>query len=230
MATKKEIETVLALLACQYTLNKEKNAIVNLWVHYFQNVPAPVLMHAAELYMMEDDSPYNNFPKIGNIIGILKREYRDRRPSVEEAWQRVRKAVSRGRAEVKKEFEALPAILQEALGSHTVLLEYLSEHTGDYDRSKMKAKFTERYLEAVDRELLGGYGMVQPQARIPFDVPEKRTALPEPDPAVEAFLEARRCNAAAAQGDVAKTPDADELPEALLELLTPPKALKKQSA
>lgn len=129
----------------QYDMEQMKD-VVDLWETMFRNVPHELVMLAVRQYI----NGTNEFPpSIGQIKNIISEITGTGFPSTSEAWAMVRKAMSKGIYASQEEFEKLPRVVQEAIGSP----EYLQSVSLE-DNANMgvyESLFAKKYEMALTR-------------------------------------------------------------------------------
>lgn len=138
---------------------KQANAVLDLWATMFVDEPFEVVAMAVKSHIANDKKGFP--PHIGAIKeAIIKLQQPDEMTELE-AWGLIRKAVSNGIYGSKKEFEALPPVLQRLVGSPNQLKEWAmmdeevvaSVVASNFQRSYKARAASERELLALPADV-----------------------------------------------------------------------------
>jgi hypothetical protein len=116
--SKEEIVKLLMMIQAAYPNYKpqDKTIAVNMWHEMLKDYEANEVMTAFKAYVASDSSGFA--PSIGQIIGKIRlvNQSETELPALE-AWAMVSKALRNGYYGAEKEFDALPPLVQKAVGS-----------------------------------------------------------------------------------------------------------------
>lgn len=172
MAAQNTIINVMRLLNTQYTINKDQQAMLDLWQSFFEAVPDELLVAAVKRFMVHDHSRKTYFPNIGDICAELKAMNRERYPDKEEVWQKIEEFMKKFSREYKRGYSSLPEILQQAIGTVQELYHYKNAYTSEFDRSKIKQAILDRYETAIEAQIDALLPMANPLPQISYTIPE----------------------------------------------------------
>lgn len=179
--TREETLKIMSVLKAAYTAfykdmkRSEAEGIVNLWASMFIDDPYEVVAAAVKAHIAKDTKGFP--PNIGAIKDAIVQLTKPQELGMSEleAWSRVRKAVSNGIYGAQKEFDALPPLLQQIVGSPGQLKEWAlmdedvvaSVVSSNFQRSYRARAANERELLALPSDVrqtmaqLTGGGMLQ---------------------------------------------------------------------
>ena len=152
---KKETVKILGYLRANYTLNPGTNAdmVVAVWHDTFKEIDYETVYEAVKEFTIKDrNHNFNQFPGVGQIIGIISDWHKSTLESSEEAWKKVMRSAGNGRNYSKEEFQKLPENIQNALGVSSVLRELADANS--YEVQKIKHEFIEKYNKQLDKTAL----------------------------------------------------------------------------
>ena len=118
---KSETLKVMAYLQVAYPhafskLTKDDiKVLANMWEVQFKEFDYQVVMMAVNSYISSDTTGY--YPVVGKIKEIIYKLSNPNEMSEQEAWNIVKKAISKSSWYSKEEFEKLPSNLQKIVGS-----------------------------------------------------------------------------------------------------------------
>ena len=136
-----------------------------LWSAMFCDTPYEEVNNAVKSFIMTDKKGYP--PTIGQINAIITEARMGDRPSADEAWAMVRKAIGNGLYGAKAEFDALPESVQRVVATPSNLYDWAN--LDQKGLNVVRSTFLNRYAEvlAKDEYLLA----------LPEKVAEKRGLL-----------------------------------------------------
>lgn len=124
-----ETLSILAILKAAYPAfykdmtRKDADAVVDLWASMFVDEPLEIVAAAVKALIVTDEKGYP--PHIGAVKAKIRTITEPQELTEGEAWALVSKAVRRTDwNNPKKEFDKLPEIVQKAIGSANMLLEW----------------------------------------------------------------------------------------------------------
>ena len=128
--TREETLAVMSVLKAAYPgfyrdmKRSEAEGIVSLWEEMFRDDPAQVVGMAVKAHIAGDGKGYP--PTIGAIKQAVAKLTRPKELDMSEleAWGLVRRAVQNGIYGAQKEFDALPPVVQQCVGSPSQLKEW----------------------------------------------------------------------------------------------------------
>ena len=128
--TREETLAVMSVLKAAYPgfyrdmKRSEAEDIVSLWEEMFRDDPAQVVGMAVKAHIAGDGNGYP--PTIGAIRQAVAKLTRPKELDMSEleAWGLVRRAVQNGIYGAQKEFDALPPVVQQCVGSPSQLKEW----------------------------------------------------------------------------------------------------------
>ena len=163
--TREEMLDLLVVMQAAYPnfykgMNKQQaDAVLDLWSTMFVDEPLEVVAMAVKSHIANDKKGFP--PHIGAIKdAIIKLQQPDEMTELE-AWGYVRKAIGNGIYGSRKEFDALPPILQRLVGSPNQLKEWamMDEETvasvvaSNFQRSYKARAANERELLALPSDV-----------------------------------------------------------------------------
>ncbi len=126
--TREQMLDLLVVMQAAYPnfykgMRKEQaDAVLDLWATMFADDPFEVVAMAVKAHIVNDKKGFP--PHIGAIKDAIIKLQQPEEMTELEAWGYVRKAISNGIWGSKKEFDALPPILQRLVGSPNQLREW----------------------------------------------------------------------------------------------------------
>jgi len=168
----KEAAKIIAILQTNYPDSfRDKSAAtmkgtVSLWAEMFADDPYPLVAAAVKAHMAADESRF--MPPVGVIKKALRKLVEPESMSEGEAWALVKKALSGSSHRAAEKFNALPPVIQKAVGSPGVLkdwgqmpLESMAVIQSNFQRAyraKVKAEEERFALPASLRDIAGRLG------------------------------------------------------------------------
>lgn len=134
---RKETIGIMAILKANYPRyysdmdKKELQGVVNLWHQMFVDDNVDIVANAVKAFIANDDKGFP--PVIGQIKSKLVQITEPEQLTEQEAWNIVKKAVSRSSWHAKEEFEKLPKTIKKLVGSPTQLKEWALMETDSFD-------------------------------------------------------------------------------------------------
>lgn len=115
--TQDEVKKLLTIIVASYPNYKADNIkiTINVWHEMLKDYPYEDVVLGLKTFIATDTSGFA--PSIGQLIGMINRTSRIENMNENEAWSLVRKAISNGAYNSEYEFERLPAIVKESVGS-----------------------------------------------------------------------------------------------------------------
>ena len=189
--TPKETKAVLALMRAAYPqfykdMSREAlNSVVNLWQKQFEDYDGLLVLNAVNTLISSRVEGYP--PTIGAVKQQIMKLYAAELPSESEAWAMVSLAAQNGAYGWKAEFEALPPLVQRAVGSAEQLRAWALMEEGEV-QTIVASTFKKAYRQLLSQEqewrLLPGFviaslqkeqdGMCLPDACLASCLPETR--------------------------------------------------------
>lgn len=126
--TREETLGIMSVLKAAYPAyyrdmqRSEAEQVVGLWAAMFADEPVEIVAMAVKAHIVNDKKGFP--PHIGAIKDAIYKLQQPEEMTELEAWGYVRKAISNGIWGSKKEFDALPPILQRLVGSPNQLREW----------------------------------------------------------------------------------------------------------
>ena len=154
---RKETLTILAVLKAAYPAfyrdmtRADAESVVSLWQEMFKDDTAEVVALAVKEFIANDKKGYP--PHIGAIKEAIRKVTTPAQMTEGEAWSLVYHAITNGTYDSKKEFAALPPMLQRIVGSPDQLKEWAAMDV-DTVSSVVASNFKRSYraTAAAERE------------------------------------------------------------------------------
>ena len=140
--------------------------VVDVWLEEFEEFPYEVVLAAVKAFASSDKRDYPKPPKIGQIREKIFELSTMNFPSAMESWNRVQRAISRGRLYAGEEFEKLNPIEKKVIGSPTTLYNwsitdiktlgtviqsnYIKSYDTMFEREKEKAKIPRKIMALIE--------------------------------------------------------------------------------
>lgn len=137
------------------------NEAMEFWFNMLKDLPGALVKNAAMQYMMSNPFP----PTIADIRGAAVQT--DDEIQDEEAWGRVRSAISRSTYMFKEEFAKLPPLIQRTLGNPVTL--YYMATDQNFNESVEKSLFLRSFAQVKAR--------AKEEAKIPIELREQLKRL-----------------------------------------------------
>ena len=152
---KNEVIEMLALIRVAYPSSfrnmpeADIKAIVALWTRQFEEYDVNIVKCAIDSIISTDTSDF--MPSIGKIKDMITKLTTDEEMTELEAWNIVKKAISRSGYYAQEEFDKLPAILQKLVGSPQTLFEW-SQTDSEQVNTVVSSNFQRSYKARVKNE------------------------------------------------------------------------------
>lgn len=164
--TEKETLAIMSVLRAAYPTyyrdmtRHEAESVVALWAEMFRDDTAEVVALAVKAHIANDKKGFP--PHIGAIKEAIVKITTPEQMTEAEAWGLVIRAISNGTYGSKKEFDALPPVLQLLVGSPNQLKEWAAMDA-DVVSSVVASNFQRSYRARVasEREMLSLPGDVR---------------------------------------------------------------------
>lgn len=138
---------------------KDAEGIVSLWTAMFSDEPAELVAAAVKAHIASDAKGFP--PHIGAIKSAIQKITQPKEMTEAEAWALVSKAIKNGIWGAKKEFEALPPLVQKVVGSPQQLSDWAmvdadtvqSVVASNFQRSYRAKQKAERDYEALPQDV-----------------------------------------------------------------------------
>ena len=162
--TPKETKAVLALMKAAYPQFykglplDDLRAVVNLWQKQFEDYDGQTVLSAVNTLISSREEGYP--PTIGAVKQQIMKLYAAELPSESEAWAMVSLAARNGAYGWKAEFEALPPLVQRAVGSAEQLRAWALMEEGEVQTivaSTFKKAYRQLLSQEQERRLLPGF-------------------------------------------------------------------------
>lgn len=167
---REEAKTIVHAIVCAYPNYKPDNLTetVNIWAAMLKDYEYKHISAALKAYILQDTKGFA--PSVGQIVDLLseKSELTEM-----DAWAKVSKAIKNGLYGSEEEFEKLPEIVQEAVGSPHQLSSWAAM-PHDTVQSVVQSNFLRTYRVLVERK--------QKYAKMPLELEQalaERRGLPE---------------------------------------------------
>lgn len=119
-----------------------------LWSAMFSDTPYEEVNNAVKIFIMTDKKGYP--PTIGQINAIITEAKMSNRPSGDEAWAMVRRAISNGLYGAKTEFDALPEIVQRVVATPSNLYDWAN--LDQKGLNVVRSTFLSRYADVLAKD------------------------------------------------------------------------------
>ena len=164
--TREEVLAIMGVLKAAYPAyyrdmkRSEAESVVALWAEMFRDDPAQVVALAVKAHIANDRKGFP--PHIGAIKEAIVKITTPEEMTEVEAWSLVVRAIRNGTYGAKKEFDALPQVIQRLVGSPNQLKEWAAMDA-DVVSSVVASNFQRSYkaMAASERELLSLPGDVR---------------------------------------------------------------------
>lgn len=127
----------------------ELDGVVNLWQSMFDEEPYPLVGAAVKAHISTDTKGFP--PVIGQIKEAVRKLTQPEEMTELEAWEQVRRALSRSAYNSAEEFAALPESLRRIVGSPAVLREW-SQLPVDEVQTVVASNFQRSYRARASHE------------------------------------------------------------------------------
>lgn len=127
----------------------DKTVAVNTWFLMLADYPYQQVQMALKAYIVTDTSGFA--PRIGQIIDKIQMINSPAELNEMEAWSLVSKALRNGNYKSREEFEKLPDIVKEAVGSHENIHNWAQSDIKSIE-SVIQSNFIKSYRLAVNRQ------------------------------------------------------------------------------
>ena len=150
--TKTEFLTIAKTMQDVYTQQNfmAKKDTVDVWYTLFQNIPYKIMAAAVQAHIMTEKFPPTP-ADINAQLQKLRSGNADSLPTAEEAFALVRKATRNSNYHAEEEFEKLPKIVQDAVGTYQNLQAWGGMDIGEFE-TVQKSHFVRIYNALVARE------------------------------------------------------------------------------
>ena len=164
--TCEETMKVLTAIADFYPDFSKRNfqSMVKAWHRLLGDLSYELVSDALRSYIMSDTKGFAPTP--GMLVAQIEQKAADGYMSEAEAWDRMIRAISRSGYNAREEFDKLPPILQEVVGSPFELHEWANMLSSEVN-TVIAGQLRRAYRDAVQREIRARF-------RPPF-----RAALPD---------------------------------------------------
>lgn len=162
--TKQETAKVLAVLQAAYPSfyrgmsSQEVDSVIAVWASMFEQEPYAVVCAAVKTLIASDTKGYP--PHIGAVKGAIQRITEPDAPTEAEAWNIVIKAASDAAYGAQAQYEKLPPIIKQTVGSAETLRNIALAESDTL--TVLQSNFMRSYRERSARE--------RERARMPEDV------------------------------------------------------------
>lgn len=142
-----ETQRILALISATYPNFKPENksATVNAWQMFLEEYSYQTIANALKFFVKTDKKGFP--PSVSDLIKAVDRPEELARQTPAEAWQIVRKAISRGNYYAEQDFAEFPPEIQRAVGSPSQLRTWAQDC--DFNEGVESSNFLRKYNECV---------------------------------------------------------------------------------
>ena len=147
--TRDEVKEIIMIMSCTYPNYKplDLKRTVDIWSVMLAPYKADHIKTALYTYILSDTKGFA--PSVGQLIDMLPRDIPDLTEL--EAWSIVSKAISNSGYNAKSEFEKLPILIQETIGSFELLQEWALMEI-ETVQSVIQSNFIRNYKQVLLRE------------------------------------------------------------------------------
>ena len=140
---REETKKILSVIIASYPNYKPSDLqlTMNVWHEILKDYPYGDMIVALKSYITTDTSGFA--PSIGQLVGMYSKLSVPKQMNESEAWALVRKALSNGIYSSQEEFDALPELVQKAVGNANQL--YVWACDPDYNESVISSHFISAY-------------------------------------------------------------------------------------
>jgi hypothetical protein len=146
---------------------RDFRAVAGAWHRLLENVPYGLAVDALRSYILSDTKGFAPTP--GSIVEQLEKKAAEDYLSEADAWDLVLRAVSRSGYNAREEFDKLPPILQQVVGTPYEMHEWSNLTTSEFN-TYIANHIRRLYREAVQRDIHNRFH------------PKWSAALPAPEP------------------------------------------------
>lgn len=149
--TREDTMKILATIQAAYPNYKpnDKTAALNTWWTLLQEYPYEQVSLALKAYIQTDTSGFA--PAVGQVIAQIQKITQAEVLNEMEAWALVSRALRNGYYGAEKEFDRLPPLIREAVGSPDNLRNW-SQSALDSIETVVQSNFLRTYRAVVERE------------------------------------------------------------------------------
>lgn len=149
--TREETIELLMMMQAAFPNYKppDKTVAVNTWFLMLADYPYQQVQMALKAYIVTDTSGFA--PRIGQIIDKIQMITNPAEPNEMEAWSLVSKALRNGNYKSREEFEKLPDVVKEAVGSPENIHNWAQADIKSIE-SVIQSNFIKSYRLVVNRQ------------------------------------------------------------------------------
>lgn len=152
--TREETKKIIQIITYTYPNFKPQDltVMVNIWTEMFAETPYEKCATALKTYILSDTSGFA--PSIGalnNLINTIEERAKGEELNEMQAWALVSKAIRNGVYGAEKEFNALPPLVQKAVGSAKNLHNWATTDYATIDTVVM-SQFQRTYRGVVNQQ------------------------------------------------------------------------------
>lgn len=147
---KTEAKKIVAVMMATYGNFKpeDPDMTAEVWANVFNDIPYQTLNAALSVYIREDKTGFAPVP--GQLMDLIVKATSEEPLDESGAWALIKKAAANSNYNAEREFDALPKMVQRALGSPAILqgMGMMDETEMSYQRNQ----FIQNYRGMVARE------------------------------------------------------------------------------
>lgn len=150
--TRDETKKIVAAVVQTYPNFKPENlsGMVDTWHMFLSDFDYESIKLALRAYVMSSNSGFA--PSVSQLIGMLHKPKELSQMGEAEAWALACSAIRDGLYHSKENFDRLPKLVQEAVGSHEQIKAWAMMSEEDVE-SVVASNFKKAYKRAVDRDM-----------------------------------------------------------------------------
>ena len=148
--TREDVQMLLATISATYTNFEVKNKTVaiNAWYMFLGDYDVNDVNEALRMYVKTENSAFA--PNPGQLIGMIRKPELLSELSAADAWQMVRKAISRGNYYADRDFAQFPDAVQAAVGSPSQIRIWAGDE--NFNEGVESSNFFARYSAALKKK------------------------------------------------------------------------------
>lgn len=147
--TRDEAKRIVMIISCTYPNFKppDLSMVVDIWAEMLKDYQFEQVGTALKTYIATDTSGFA--PSIGHITSLIYNMEKKEELNPNEAWALVFKALCNSTYNSRQEFEALPELVQKAVGSPDILRNMASDM--NFNEGVEKSLFIKTYTNICRR-------------------------------------------------------------------------------
>ena len=149
--TREDTQKLLLAIEAAYPNFKPENPTltVDTWLWALEEYPASAVKAALQIYIKTNNTGFA--PSVSQLIGCMYAPKNNEQLSEGEAWALVKKAIQNGNYGSEEEFEALPPIVQRAIGGSQMLRQW-AQTDSDEVNTVIMSNFQRAYRAELSRK------------------------------------------------------------------------------